>query len=112
MQLGVAGEKAAGRYLESEGYRILERNFRCASGEIDIVAGTVDSVVFVEVKTWRSYGVEDLGHSVDRRKQSRIRRCAEYYLLRHPEYADRGVRFDLVFLSGDMRRVEHFQDAF
>ena len=109
---GAVGEKVAGEYLEGKGYTLLETNYRCSGGEIDIIAQHEDAVVFVEVKAWRSFGAEDLRYSVDRRKQSRIRRCAAEYLQRHRGHTDGGVRFDLVFVGGDMDRIEHFQDAF
>jgi putative endonuclease len=109
---GEAGERLAGEYLKRLGYTVLERNWRCGVGEIDIIAGSEDTVVFVEVKAWRSYGAEDLRYAVDRRKQQRIRRCAADYLQKHREHRGSGVRFDLVFVGGDMDRIKHFQDAF
>ncbi len=80
---GMFGEDAAVAFLEKNGYRILERNFRCKSGEIDIVAWekNQDSIlVFVEVK-YRSNGNYGLPcEAVSKRQQARLRRTAETYL--------------------------------
>jgi len=88
--LGNAGEQAAVEYLESAGFRILDRNWRCAIGELDIVA--VDRQVFVvcEVKTRSGTRYGTPLESVGRAKLRRLRRLAVAWLNAH------GVRFDQV----------------
>jgi putative endonuclease len=109
---GAAGEDRAVRYLEGEGYRILERNFRTPRGEIDIVAQNGERVVFVEVKNWQAFGAEDLEHSIDRRKRSRIRRASQEFLLQHPELRERRIGYDVVLFSSASGPPRHYQNAF
>lgn len=79
-ELGDFGEERAARLLEQEGYRILERNFRCRTGEVDVVARMKDWIVFVEVKTRRSliYGLPC--EAVTEEKKRRLRRAAAFYM--------------------------------
>jgi putative endonuclease len=89
-KLGRSGEQAAAEYLESCGLRILDRNWRCADGEIDIVAVERQALVVCEVKsrTGTSYGSPL--EAVSRAKRARLRRLAILWLNAH------GVRFDQV----------------
>ncbi len=89
-KLGQSGEQAAAEYLESCGLRILDRNWRCADGEIDIVAVERQALVVCEVKsrTGTSYGSPL--EAVSRAKRSRLRKLAILWLNAH------GVRFDQV----------------
>ena len=88
--LGRAGEQAAVEYLESVGFRILDRNWRCAEGEIDIVA--VDRHVFVacEVKTRSGTRFGTPLEAVGRTKLRRLRKLAVLWLNAH------GIRYELV----------------
>ncbi|MBQ0005536.1 MAG: YraN family protein [Clostridiales bacterium] len=91
---GRAGEEYASAMLESKGYRIYDRNYSTAFGEIDIIAVKGRCIHFVEVK---ARGRVDCGYpseAVDRRKQSRIRRVAEYYI-RSKHLAGYDVCFDV-----------------
>ena len=88
--LGREGEQAAASYLEGCGFRILDRNWRCADGEIDIVAADRRTLVVCEVKTRSGtrYGtpLDAVGH----RKHRRLRKLAALWLLAH------GLRFDQI----------------
>ena len=88
--LGKEGEQAAAGYLESCGFRILDRNWRCADGEIDIVAVERHTLVVCEVKTRSSDRRGTPLESVSRAKRNRLRRLAIRWLTAH------GVRFDQV----------------
>ena len=79
-KLGTQGENAARRLLESQGYRILECNYRCRYGEIDIVAVDGDCTVFVEVRTKRSKSFGTPEESLSRTKQRRLTTTALTYL--------------------------------
>lgn len=81
---GDSGEDAACRLLEREGYTIAARNYSCRMGEIDIIAVNPDEKLFafVEVKTRRSTSFGMPSEAVDRKKQQKLRRCAELYMLR------------------------------
>ena len=106
---GAAYEKAAGYYLEQLGYEILEYNYRCRRGEIDIVAKDGDYLVFCEVK-YRSDGTKgDPLEAVDARKQQRIRRAALYYLTEHGKN-NVPCRFDVIGIQGT--KITHIRDAF
>lgn len=109
---GRDGENEAALFLEKKGYRILARNFRCRTGEVDIVCEAGELILFVEVKSWRNLSDEALGNAIDFRKQRRIVRTARYFLLQNPVFVDRGVRFDVVFLNARAGTVRHIEGAF
>ena len=112
-QIGADKEAFVCEWLERHGYRILERNFRCRNGEIDIVAREGGYLVFIEVK-YRSHGTNGLPEeAVDARKQRVISRVALYYLCRYGYGASTPVRFDVVAVSGDTNdSVTLYQNAF
>ncbi len=109
---GAQGEDAAASYLESRGWKVLARNFRTRQGEIDIIARQGDVVAFVEVKSWQSVPREDLARSIGPRKRSRIARTARLFLGGRPDLRGAHLRFDIVFLSGGGRGIEHIAGAF
>ena len=88
--LGKDGEQAAVDYLESCGFRILDRNWRCAEGEIDIVAVERHTFVVCEVKTRSGTRYGTPLEAVGRAKRNRLRRLAVRWLTAH------GVRFDQI----------------
>lgn len=81
-QLGQAGEEAAVRFLEARGYRILERNYRCRLGEIDLIAEKKKerAILFIEVKTRRAFGAVSPLELVPYGKQYHISRVAQHYV--------------------------------
>ncbi|WP_230632592.1 YraN family protein [Paenibacillus athensensis] len=116
LELGRQGESWAAAYLEEIGYTIVERNWRCRSGEIDLIAELGELIVFVEVRTRRSTGRFGLAkESVNARKQLKIRQTAQVYLHRTALH-ERHVRFDVVSIEmdgADNRPViEHLPAAF
>jgi len=111
---GRAGEDRAEQYLQNAGYRIVDRNWRCAAGEVDIVAVEGADLVIVEVKTRRS---ESFGHpfeAVDARKRSRLWRLSNAWAAAHPDVArGRRVRVDVIGVTGEdptTARLEHLVD--
>ncbi len=113
LPLGRRGEQIAARHLRRCGYRILERNFRAAGAEIDLVAADRGTFVFVEVKTRSSAAFGAPAEAVDARKAARIHRAAAIYL-RRVHAAERPARFDVVAIVGAGRacRLELLRDAF
>ncbi len=112
--LGRTGEDAACKFLRSHGYRILERNFSCSLGEIDIVCSDQGTVVFVEVKTRSSDSGADPETNITRAKQRKIENLARIWLERHPD-TDAALRFDAVSVvkpSDGPPRVRHIIEAF
>jgi putative endonuclease len=108
---GAQGEARAASFLESRGWSVLARNFRCRAGEIDLIARRKDVLAFFEVKAWRSVPAEDLARAVGHRKQRRIAHAARLFLSRHPELAAAHQRFDVVFLGGE-GGIRHIPGAF
>ncbi len=98
-QTGAYYEQAAGHYLEQLGYEILEYNYRCRLGEIDIIAKDGVYMVFCEVK-YRGNGRKGNPlEAVDVKKQNVIYRCAMYYLTEN-HIEDVPCRFDVVGIQG------------
>lgn len=112
--LGRWGEDVAVRHLETAGYEVLARNWRCKEGELDVVARSGDTVVFVEVKTRSGTAYGWPAEAVDGRKASRIHLVAGRFLAtEHPRGWDR-LRFDVVSVlrQAGPPVVTHLQGAF
>jgi putative endonuclease len=113
IQTGKRGEDIAAAYLKNRGYRIIERNYKCLFGEIDIVAKDGDTVVFVEVKSRKSEKFGDPQGAVGREKQKKISRISLKYLEEKHLYPC-DARFDVVAIkmlpAGSI--VELIQNAF
>lgn len=110
--LGRSGEDRAAKHLAGLGYRILERNYRIAQGEIDLIALDGDTIVFVEVKTRMSdaFGAPEL--AVDLRKQGRMVKTALVYL-KQKKLSQMPCRFDVVAISDAGRgQVSLIRNAF
>ncbi|MDR1956596.1 MAG: YraN family protein [Treponema sp.] len=107
---GRAGESRAAAFLEAAGMGIIARNVRSPAGEIDLVALDGETVVFIEVKTWSAYPIEELLYGIDEKKQRRIIETAKYFLFSHREYKGMAVRFDVVFIGPEA--ITHLASAF
>lgn len=118
LEIGREGENLAASFLERRGYEIISRNWRCEFGEADIVARDHDEaeVVLVEVKTRVALGDgEDLMPelAVNRRKQTRYKKIALFYIAAHPELIS--VRFDVIAVSivgYHSAKIRHLQCAY
>jgi len=111
VDLGKKGENLAVFSLESGGMEIIARNFRSKYGEIDIIALEGETIVFIEVKSWSVYGMEDLQYSVDIKKQSKIIKTAKYFLSTNRKYSNMAVRFDIVFVRDTAPAANHPEGA-
>ncbi len=113
LDLGAWGERKAASLLRRKGFHILERNYRCSCGELDIIARRGRLLVFCEVKTRSSDEFAPPFESVDRGKMLRLGRAADAWLARRREPSEE-CRFDLVTLvKGDKGwKLEHIPDAF
>jgi putative endonuclease len=110
---GAAGEAAACRYLEAHGFAVLARNFRCRSGEVDVVARQGDTTVFVEVKERRG-DTHGQGHeAVTFGKRRRIVRAARLYAAARG-LSETPLRFDVVSIDWEdgQPRIRHDPGAF
>lgn len=113
-ELGRRGEQLAVDHLEAVGYRILDRNWRCPSGEIDVVALDGDELVVVEVKTRSSLSHGDPLEAVTRRKMTRLCVLAGRWRRAHPRTRARRTRVDLIGVVLDRRRppvIDHLKAA-
>lgn len=104
-ELGRLGEQLAAEYLQQAGMRILDRNWRCADGELDIVAAERRVLVACEVKTRSGLGFGSPLEAVSRRKQARLRRLAISWIGAHGVLFDE-VRIDVIGLLRN--RAGHF----
>ena len=110
---GKAGEDLAVRYLKKKGFKVLERNYTCPVGEIDIVARDGKTIVFVEVKTRRSLSYGSARLAITPHKQRKISMTALYYLkFNHQMRQD--ARFDVVtvFSTRDNIEIDLIRNAF
>lgn len=108
--IGAEKESLAEAFLREQGYRILERNFRCRLGEIDIIAIHQGMLVFVEVKYRARADYGQPSDAVNHNKQTRISNVASYYTFSHRQYASYTCRFDVVSIVGNDVRL--YQNAF
>ena len=112
--IGRRGEDAAAAYLERIGMTLVERNWRCKAGEIDVIALDGESLVLVEVKTRRSTRAGSPEDAVGPTKQKRLVRLAKAYL-QHAGLEPVAVRFDVIAirpLAEDRALLRHYRDAF
>ena len=111
---GMLGEEMACRYLEDNDITILERNWKCKSGEADIIAEEDETLVFIEVKT-RSAGYPGLPeYAVTKKKRARYEKIAISYLMGEARASGR-VRFDVIAIqmTGEKQcLLRHHRDAF
>lgn len=98
--LGHAGEQMARRALEARGLVIVQANYRCAAGEMDLIARAANEWVFVEVKTRRGNRFGTPEEAITRRKQAKLAQVAETYLQAHA-LADVAWRIDVVAIEMD-----------
>jgi putative endonuclease len=121
--VGMAGEDKAAAWLEGQGYKIIERNYRVPRGEVDIIAlktgglnisrGEQPLLVFVEVKTMPTSSPEDIEHLINRQKQRRIIAVAKWFLAAKPQYSACPVRFDALIIDMPaLGPVYHIENAF
>ena len=104
---GQEQEVKAACFLKTQGYQILERNYRCKKGEIDLIAREGQYLVFVEVKYRRTGQKGDPAEAVDYRKQKKISKVAEYYCWKKRKL-NQPCRFDVICVLGqEIRHIEH-----
>ncbi len=113
IKTGKEGEQIAAAYLKKNGYRIIETNFRCPVGEIDIVAKEENDLVFVEVKTRKSIALGYPEQAVGMRKQKKMSQLALWYMQKR-SIADTNARFDVVAITliPDNNEVRLIKNAF
>ncbi|TSA48627.1 MAG: YraN family protein [Nitrosomonadales bacterium] len=107
---GKAAEQLAAQFLQRQGLVLLEANYRCRFGEIDLVMRDGKEIVFVEVRLRSNASFGDAAASITHSKQKKLVHAAEHYLTEHGSAA---CRFDAVLLDGPApQRVEWIRNAF
>lgn len=111
---GDRAEAAARDYLQRQGMTLLQHNYRCRQGEIDLVMRHGDCTVFVEVRYRRSSRFASGAETVDRRKQLKLINAAAHFLQHEPRLAQQPARFDVISMSDEAgkARIEWIRDAF
>ena len=113
-ETGNLGEKLAAGFLKKQGYHILQANYRCPEGEVDIVARRKDCLVFIEVRTKRSQEFGSPEESITLAKMAKLRRVAEHYRQTHDD-TPASWRIDVVAVELDQRnrprRIEQIENA-
>lgn len=109
-QTGAEYELKAEEYLLGNGYKILERNFRNRSGEIDLIAKKGGQIHFIEVKFRTTSDFGNPLEAVDFRKQNQIRKVAMYYLMKNKLSEWTPCQFDVIAFEGE--KMTHVENAF
>jgi putative endonuclease len=112
-QDGGGAEAIALAHLQDHGMTLLDRNFTCRVGEIDLLMRDGDTLVMAEVR-YRTSNIEDALHSIGFQKRQRIRRAAMKFLQENPALADHPLRFDVIAISGLLEKpqIVWIADAF
>lgn len=112
--IGREGEDIAVDYLTKKNFRIIERNYRCRMGEVDIIGIFFRELVFIEVKTRSNISFGYPYEAVDSRKILKIRRVAQNFISERKLY-NMDVRFDIISIilnKDDFPKIEHIEYAF
>ncbi len=113
-ETGILGERIACDFLGKNGYKILETNFRCREGEIDIIARQQETLVFFEVRTKKSSLFGSPEESITRRKMEKLKAVAEYYGQKHADLPPEW-RIDVIAIQmnsdGKVNRIEIIENA-
>lgn len=108
------GEELAAKYLRKKRYRLVEMNYRCRMGEIDLIVENRKFLVFVEVKLRKNANFAQALEFVDARKQERLKTTAMLYLAQHE--TEKQCRFDVIeiYASENLKKpqIHHLEDAF
>jgi putative endonuclease len=112
-ETGIKGEQIAVNFLINNNYAILFRNWRFGKKEVDIIAHKGDTLVFIEVKTRRSFDFGFPEEAVNTQKQSFLKLAAEAFMEANPQYIQ--LRFDIISIlleANNTKEILHFEDAF
>lgn len=111
-EIGTSYEQKAAEYLTKNGYNILERNFRCRIGEIDLIGKDGDYLCFIEVKYRSGIAKGYPAEAITPNKIRRITRTAQFYMLMHKIQQDTPCRFDaVVILENEITVIKNAFDG-
>ena len=103
---GAQAETLACQYLEKQGLKLLDRNYHCRFGELDLVMQHNDHLVIIEVRYRRNTDFGSGAESITANKQSKLIKTASLYLQRHAKLAKYPVRFDVISMSGKLNNID------
>lgn len=113
VETGKSGEQKASEYLQNKGYKIIQRNFRVRTGEVDIIALKDETLTFVEVKALPNGTPELLSKELNQIKQQKIIKTAKLFLQKHREYSNSYISFDVIVIDAPfLDPVHHIVNAF
>lgn len=111
-EIGKWGENLACKYLQKNNYKIIERNFLCRQGEVDIIAedNLKKEVVFVEVKTRSNLKYGNPSEAVNKAKQKHMKQVARYYIYKK-QLSNRAIRFDVIeiYIQQPICQINHIK---
>ncbi len=107
-------ENVACRYLKNNKLKLIKNNFNCKAGEIDIIMSDQNTLVFIEVKYRKNDDWVSALESVTKKKQTRIIKAAQMFLLKNKKFDDWNCRFDVVSIEGDKQnpKIDWIKNAF
>ncbi len=111
-RVGKRGEEIAEKYLKKQRYKILDKNFRCKQGEIDIIALDKNEIVIIEIKTRTSDTFGKPIDAVNTKKQKHIYNAAKYYLYKN-KLETKEIRIDVIeiYIEGKKIKINHIKKA-
>jgi putative endonuclease len=113
--LGRRGQKLCEKFLKNKGYKLLERNFSCRTGELDLIMAVPEGViVFVEVKTRTNEDFVDAEAAITKTKQIRMTRAAKFFIKTH-KLEHLPLRFDIVIVMARPKgepEFRHYENVF
>lgn len=111
-EIGKLGEDLATKYLQKIGYTVIDRNFRCKQGEIDIIAKCKQEIIFIEVKTRTNLNYGEPVEAVTQIKQKHIEKATKYYIYINNLY-DSFIRIDIieVYIKKEKYRINHIKQV-
>jgi len=104
--LGNRAEKLAAKYLQQRKLTLIETNYRCKLGELDLVMWDQDYLVFVEVRYRKSQGFGGALESIDRHKQAKLLKAAQHYLITRNQN-EPPARFDIICMTGQLSKPQY-----
>lgn len=111
-QIGDNAEITALNFLLSQNFKLVEKNFRCKHGEIDLIMLKGNKLIFVEVRYRKHTAFGNAAESVDYRKQQKIIKTAEFFLQRHVNYNRYPCRIDVISVGPDTQDINWITNAF
>jgi putative endonuclease len=110
---GAEKEQLVTKWLKKQQIEILDNNFRCQGGEIDIIGKSINNtLIFFEVKYRKNSHHGNAAEYISTNKQKRITHCAKYYLINNPQLQNHNMRFDALILHGEQQEPDWIKDVF